>query len=46
MFFSSISKLNIKDKINKDSEEIKSDIQCKALYSIDNDIYKEIVYFI
>ena len=46
MFFSSISKLNIKDKINKDSEEIQSDIQCKALYSIDNDIYKEIVYFI
>ena len=23
-----------------------SDIQCKALYSIDNDIYKEIIYFI
>ena len=46
MFFSSISKLNIKKKLDKDSEEIKSDIQCKALHSIDDDVYKDIVLFI
>ena len=46
MFFSSISKLNIKDKIDKDSEETQSDIILNYLHSIDNDIYKEIVYFI
>ena len=46
MFFSSISKLNIKDKVDKDSQEIQSDIILNYLHSIDNDIYKEIVLFI
>ena len=46
MFFNSISKLNIKKKIDKDSEEVKSDIMLNYLHSIDNDVYKEIILFI
>ena len=45
MFFNSISKLNIKKKIDKDSE-VKSDIMLNYLHSIDNDVYKEIILFI
>ena len=46
MFFSSISKMDIKQSVNENIEDIKSNITLNYLHLIDNDIYKEIVYFL